>query len=127
MWEYRAPGAACFTAPVKPKARQCLNSVSSATSAEIFPGTTRKQSGGADFLHSPPSTFSETPKHDDDVSWVSSPKDCVFPETIPEEASSVEEERVVIFRLQPGHHAQDPSVYNLVRRSGTKLILALVI
>lgn len=39
----------------------------------------------------------DTPKHDDD--WISSPKDCAFPETIPEEASSVEEERVVIFRL----------------------------
>lgn len=48
------------------------------------------------------------------VSWVSSPKDCVFPETIPEEASSIEEERVVMLRLPPGPQNQDPSVYNLV-------------
>lgn len=33
------------------------------------------------------------------TAWVSSPKESVFPETIPEEASSVEEERVVIFRI----------------------------
>ncbi|GLG97294.1 Protein unc-80 homolog [Gryllus bimaculatus] len=31
--------------------------------------------------------------------WVSSPKDTIFPETIPEESSSTEEEHVVIFRL----------------------------
>lgn len=45
---------------------------------------------------------------------MSSPKDCVFPETIPEEASSIEEERVVMLRLPPGPQTQDPSVYNLV-------------
>lgn len=44
-------------------------------------------------------------------SWVSSPKDFIFPETIPEEASSVEEERVVIFRLPPGPFLMDPSFY----------------
>ncbi|KAJ1528104.1 hypothetical protein ONE63_008019 [Megalurothrips usitatus] len=33
------------------------------------------------------------------VQWVSSPKDTSFPETIPEESSSTEEEHVVIFRL----------------------------
>lgn len=43
---------------------------------------------------------------------MSSPKDCVFPETIPEEASSVEEERVVIFRL-PASHMMDTSVYTV--------------
>lgn len=40
---------------------------------------------------------------------MSSPKECVFPETIPEEASSVEEERVVIFRLPA--ESFKPSVY----------------
>lgn len=79
----------------------------------------------------------EPPKHDDEVtsngyseyyelvciilmrciatlnqgSWVSSPKDSVFPETIPEEASSVEEERVVIFRLPSTSFK--PSVYTV--------------
>lgn len=54
-------------------------------------------------LDSPPSqpaSGTQTPKNTDtDESYLSSPKDNVFPETIPEEASSVEEEREVIFRL----------------------------
>ncbi|XP_023244919.1 protein unc-80 homolog [Copidosoma floridanum] len=37
------------------------------------------------------------------ISWVSSPKDKVFPETIPEESSSNEDEHVVIFTL-PSHN-----------------------
>lgn len=44
---------------------------------------------------------------------MSSPKDCSFPETIPEEASSVEEERVVIFRLPASTHMMDTSVYTV--------------
>lgn len=36
-----------------------------------------------------------------------SPKDCNFPETIPEEASSVEEERVVIFRIPSTSNGQE--------------------
>lgn len=36
MWEYRAPNAPCFTAPVKPKARNFLNSVSTTPSVEVF-------------------------------------------------------------------------------------------
>lgn len=58
-------------------------------------------------------TTSETPKYDEDGSWVSSPKDCVFPETIPEEASSIEEERVVIFRFPSGPCTMDPSFYTV--------------
>lgn len=48
---------------------------------------------------------------------MSSPKDCVFPETIPEEVSSAEEERVVILRAPQGYNAQDPSIYNLADAS----------
>lgn len=47
------------------------------------------------------------------TAWVSSPKECNFPETIPEEASSVEEERVVIFRL-PSSSMFKPSIYTAV-------------
>lgn len=36
MWEYRAPNASCFIAPVKPKARHYLNSVSTTPSVEVF-------------------------------------------------------------------------------------------
>lgn len=69
MWEFKAPGAPCFTAPVKPKARHILNTSSSTTSVELYPGG--KPTPGVGDLHSPPSTFSDTPKHDDDVSFFS--------------------------------------------------------
>lgn len=49
--------------------------------------------------------------------WISSPKDTVFPETIPEESSSTEEEHVVIFRLPSLHESdgflRDPSIYTV--------------
>ncbi|CAH1118757.1 unnamed protein product, partial [Phaedon cochleariae] len=54
-------------------------------------------------------------KIDDESGWVSSPKDTVFPETIPEESSSTEEEHVVIFRLpslqESDGFIRDPSIY----------------
>ncbi|XP_041761318.1 protein unc-80 homolog isoform X1 [Anopheles merus] len=105
MWEYRAPNAPCFTAPVKPKARNLLSSVSTTPSPEVF--SPKKMEN----IESPPSIYSGIIKHDDELSFVSSPKDSVFPETIPEEASSVEEERVVIFRLPMDGGVPDPSYY----------------
>lgn len=66
MWEFRAPGAVCFTTPVKPKASIHHHSLSSATSTELYPGK-KVSDGGLDHFHSPPSTFSDTPKHDDEV------------------------------------------------------------
>jgi protein unc-80 len=40
MWEYRAPNVQCFIAPVKPRARQFLQSTSTTTpqSGEVFVG-----------------------------------------------------------------------------------------
>lgn len=52
----------------------------------------------------------EPPKHDEELPWVSSPKETGFPETIPEEASSIEEERVVIFRIPS---SSKPSIYTV--------------
>jgi len=46
-------------------------------------------------------------------SWVSSPKEFAFPETIPEEASSVEDERVVIFRLPSAPQLMDNSFFTV--------------
>ena len=64
----------------------------------------RKHSN-AESTHSNTTFSTETPKHDDD--WLGSPKDLNFPETIPEEASSVEEERVVIFRIPSTSNGQE--------------------
>lgn len=106
MWEYRSPNIGCFLAPVKPKARQYLQTTSSTTpqsADQVFVG---KQG----HHESPTNTsFSETPKHDDEMSLcIASPKEPVFPETIPEEASSIEEEHVLLLRLPQG---PDPGFY----------------
>lgn len=108
MWEYRSPNIQCFLAPVKPKARQYLQSTS----------TTTPQSGDQVFVgkqgfHDSPSntSLSETPKHEDEMSLcMPSPKEPVFPETIPEEASSIEEEHVLLLRLP---HGNDPGFYTV--------------
>ncbi|XP_039948637.1 protein unc-80 homolog isoform X7 [Bactrocera tryoni] len=114
MWDNRAPGAPCFTAPVKPKARNLLCAPSPKGSTDVFPG--RKQSSNVDEAtspkpDSPQSQQSEHTRQDEDNSWVSSPKEFAFPETIPEEASSVEDERVVIFRLPSAPHLMDNSFF----------------
>ncbi|XP_017489203.1 PREDICTED: protein unc-80 homolog [Rhagoletis zephyria] len=114
MWDNRAPGAPCFTAPVKPKARNLLCAPTPKGSTDMFPG--RKQSSNADVatspkLDSPQSQLSEHTRQDEENSWVSSPKEFAFPETIPEEASSVEDERVVIFRLPSAPHLMDNSFF----------------
>lgn len=108
MWEYRTPNVQCFLAPVKPKARQYLQSASSTQSGDqVFVGKHHE---------SPTNTsYSDTPKHDDEMSLcIASPKEPVFPETIPEEASSIEEEHVLLLRLphgpEPGFYTADASL-----------------
>ncbi|EDW38859.1 GL13705 [Drosophila persimilis] len=113
MWDNRAPGAPCFTAPVKPKARNLLCAPTPKGSTDVFP--TRKHSLSADAMSpkadSPQSGISDYGRQDEEGSWVSSPKEFAFPETIPEEASSVEDERVVIFRLPSAPQLMDNSFF----------------
>lgn len=110
MWEYRSPNIPCFLAPVKPKARQFLQQTASTTpqsNENVFVGKGQQE---GQHHESPTNTsFSDTPKHDDEISLcIASPKEPVFPETIPEEASSNEEEHVLLFRLPQG---PDPIFY----------------
>ncbi|KAH8363403.1 hypothetical protein KR084_009623 [Drosophila pseudotakahashii] len=113
MWDNRAPGAPCFTAPVKPKARNLLCAPTPKGSTDVFPA--RKHSLSADAMSpkadSPQSGISDYGRQDEEGSWVSSPKEFAFPETIPEEASSVEDERVVIFRLPSAPQLMDNSFF----------------
>ncbi|XP_073988249.1 unc80, NALCN channel complex subunit isoform X3 [Rhodnius prolixus] len=110
LWEYRHPDARCFTALCKPKPQAWPQSSKLQKSHETtLTFVERKTPTGEVYLttDSPPSQtasigFFETSapsKNIEDEGWVSSPKDTVFPETIPEESSSTEEEHVVIFRL----------------------------
>ncbi|CAH1139308.1 unnamed protein product [Phyllotreta striolata] len=141
LWEYRHPDAPCFVSHCKPKPK-FLNGKTSKNKqffGDVFVG--RKQShdelltrdsptvsqgisaSSSEQQHFPATgsctpvtiTATITTKVDDDNSWVSSPKDTVFPETIPEESSSTEEEHVVIFRLpslnESDGFTRDPSIY----------------
>ncbi|XP_066993860.2 protein unc-80 homolog [Anabrus simplex] len=114
LWDYQHPDTACFTAHVKPKPRSLWAKMVKCPQpqfGDVFLG--RKHSTEEGFLgtESPPSqsasvSFSdqgviriEGKSAEEENNWVSSPKDTIFPETIPEESSSTEEEHVVIFRL----------------------------
>ncbi|XP_017753958.1 PREDICTED: protein unc-80 homolog [Eufriesea mexicana] len=107
MYECRHPDTPCFTTPcrIKPQAlwsRSFKTYKQHQMSDDVFIGGN---------VESPPSqsvsAFSDqsgdkslpAKQLEDDNIWVSSPKDTVFPETIPEESSGAEDEHVVIFRL----------------------------
>ncbi|KAG6441335.1 hypothetical protein O3G_MSEX001738 [Manduca sexta] len=125
MWEFRHPDAPCFTTLVKPKPKP-------------LGGKFSKEEGPAN--GSPPSqnismTPSEVPSKQastEEEPWLSSPKDTIFPETIPEESSSTEEEHVFIYRLPSEQnfggaikeaytvYAADPSIFQIRRTDSTK-------
>ncbi|XP_053975913.1 protein unc-80 homolog [Hylaeus volcanicus] len=107
MCECRHPDTPCFTTHcrIKPQAlwnRSFKTSKQQQMSDDVFVGenveSPPSQSASAFSDQSADKPFS-TKQLDDDNSWVSSPKDTVFPETIPEESSGAEDEHVVIFRL----------------------------
>lgn len=105
MWDYRSPNVQCFLAPVKPRARQLVAASQAQSSGENL-----DEKATAEQHHESPtntSIFSETPK-DDELSFIASPKDLNFPETIPEEASSLEDEQIVLLCLPQG---PDPTFY----------------
>ncbi|XP_071051603.1 protein unc-80 homolog isoform X3 [Onthophagus taurus] len=132
MWEFKHPESSCFTTHCKPKPKYFGGRYFKGKGpfGDVFFG--KKPSSEKLSTESPPTqapvTFFEHPSSssvtvtatitkpgDDDGSWLSSPKDTVFPETIPEESSSTEEEHVVIFRLPSLHESdgflRDPSIY----------------
>jgi len=69
MWDNRAPGAPCFTAPVKPKARNLLCAPTPKGSTDVFQG--RKHSLGPDAMSpkadSPQSGITDYGQQDEDV------------------------------------------------------------
>ncbi|XP_034937651.1 protein unc-80 homolog isoform X5 [Chelonus insularis] len=109
--EFRHPETPCFTAHCRPKPRslwwKSARLGKQPTPADVFVGSRKKNEDIQD-TDSPPSQtvsihFSETnipaSTKEEENNWASSPKDTVFPETIPEESSSTEDEHVMIFRL----------------------------
>jgi len=75
MWDNRAPGAPCFTAPVKPKARNLLCAPTPKGSTDVFPA--RKHSLSADAMSpkadSPQSGISDYGRQDEEVCFLKNP------------------------------------------------------
>ncbi|CAH0723740.1 unnamed protein product, partial [Brenthis ino] len=140
MWEFRHPDAACFTTLVKPKPKPLGGKYSKRHQhGDVFMG--RKFSKEESAVNgSPPSqnvsvSQSEAPSKQastEEEPWLSSPKDTIFPETIPEESSSTEEEHVFIYRLPSEQnfsggnkgaytiYAADPSIFQVRRTDSVK-------
>ncbi|XP_069357295.1 protein unc-80 homolog isoform X3 [Maniola hyperantus] len=140
LWEFRHPDAACFTTLVKPKPKPLGgNYARRPHHGDVFMG--RKFSKEESAVNSsPPSQIisgsqSEVPSKQastEDEPWLSSPKETIFPETIPEESSSTEEEHVFIYRLPSEQnysgvnrgaytvYAADPSIFQVKKSDPTK-------
>ncbi|XP_072929178.1 protein unc-80 homolog [Epargyreus clarus] len=141
LWEFRHPDAACFTTLVKPKPKPLGGKYSKRHQpGDVFMGRKlSKEEGGVST--SPPSQQpvpSEAPSKQastEDEPWISSPKDTIFPETIPEESSSTEEEHVFIYQMPPESnyvgankgtytiYAADPSLFQMRKPDSAKPVL----
>ncbi|XP_045467085.1 protein unc-80 homolog isoform X2 [Harmonia axyridis] len=133
MWEFRHPEGICFSSQCKPKPKNFSNKYwnQKIHFGDVFQGrskSTQEETVQESPIQEISTTISESAipttvtvtatfsKITEDENWNHpSPKDTVFPETIPEESSSAEEEHVVIFRLPPLYESdgflRDPSIY----------------
>ncbi|XP_052748646.1 protein unc-80 homolog isoform X2 [Galleria mellonella] len=140
LWEFRHPDAPCFTTHVKPKPKPLGGKFSKRNQhGDVFMGRKYSKEEGP-VNGSPPSqnisiSQPEVPVKQastEEEPWLSSPKDTIFPETIPEESSSTEEEHVFIYRLPSEQnfggaiketytvYAADPSLFQLRKSDSTK-------
>ncbi|KAL0832090.1 hypothetical protein ABMA28_001576 [Loxostege sticticalis] len=140
IWEFRHPDAPCFSTLVKPKPKPLGGKFSKRNPhGDVFLGRKFSKEEGT-VNGSPPSqnvsvSQSEVPSKQastEEEPWLSSPKDTIFPETIPEESSSTEEEHVFIYRLPSEQnyggavketytvYAADPSLFQLRKADPSK-------
>ncbi|XP_018375379.1 PREDICTED: protein unc-80 homolog isoform X1 [Trachymyrmex cornetzi] len=105
MYECRHPDTPCFTAHCRAKPRiYWSQSFKSAKhhmlSDDVFVGgNVESPPSQSTSEQSAPPPSKSVDEDQQQGTWLSSPKDTVFPETIPEESSGAEDEHVVIFRL----------------------------
>ncbi|KAI5631670.1 cation channel complex component UNC80 domain-containing protein [Phthorimaea operculella] len=116
MWEYRHPDAPCFTTMVKPKPRPLGGKYTKKPQAttDVFLGRkfSKEEAGSPPSQNVSMSQSEVTSKQasTEEEPWpVSSPKETIFPETIPEESSSTEEEHVFIYRLPNEQNREGPA------------------
>ncbi|GBP89583.1 Protein unc-80 homolog [Eumeta japonica] len=107
LWEFRHPDSPCFTTHVKPTPKPLGGRFSKRSQHDdVFLGRKFSKEEAA-MNESPPSQTVSMSQSDipskqastEEEPWLASPKDTIFPETIPEESSSTEEEHVFIYRL----------------------------
>ncbi|XP_070172138.1 protein unc-80 homolog isoform X4 [Polyergus mexicanus] len=104
MYECRHPEASCFTAHCRAKpriywSRTFKSAKHHMLSEDVFVGGNIESPLNQSFSDQSAPPSSKAIDDDQQSTWLSSPKDTVFPETIPEESSGAEDEHVVIFRL----------------------------
>ncbi|XP_029661672.1 protein unc-80 homolog [Formica exsecta] len=104
MYECRHPEASCFTAHCRAKPRIYWNRTFKSAkhhilSDDVFVGGNIESPLNQSFSDQSAPPSSKAIDDDQQSTWLLSPKDTVFPETIPEESSGAEDEHVVIFRL----------------------------
>ncbi|XP_042207937.1 protein unc-80 homolog isoform X3 [Homarus americanus] len=141
LWEYRHPDVPAFTTPVRPR-RQVLRAKkvrrSNTQFGDVFLGGGAGRigispdddtllfllNGGKSRSITPPpsdptssstldSRIPDAAKLEEELRLLSGNREATFPETIPEETSSTEEEHVVIFRLgsYPDNDGKESHVY----------------
>ncbi|XP_071534011.1 protein unc-80 homolog isoform X8 [Panulirus ornatus] len=136
LWEYRHPDVPAFTTPVRPR-RQVLRATkvrrSNTQFGDVFLGVGITPdddnllyllNGGKSRSITPPpsdptssstldSRVPDAAKLEEELRLLSGTREATFPETIPEETSSTEEEHVVIFRLgsYPDNDGRESHVY----------------
>ncbi|XP_050528266.1 protein unc-80 homolog isoform X3 [Daktulosphaira vitifoliae] len=101
LWESRAPNNACFTAHCKPKPKSIWYNLKQLSQDKFrnqdYSSHTLSASASSTHINANDS-FNKSVEEE---IWIASPKEKYFPETIPEENSSTEDEQVVIFHIPP--------------------------
>ncbi|XP_025208646.1 protein unc-80 homolog isoform X2 [Melanaphis sacchari] len=103
FWDNRTPNIACFSAHCKPKPKSLWYNLKRLSQEKLknqeYNGRTISASVSSphNINHN---EYCQSKSLDDEI-WITSPKDKCFPETIPEESSSTEDEQVVIFHIPP--------------------------
>uniref|UniRef100_A0A2S2Q2N9 Protein unc-80 n=1 Tax=Sipha flava TaxID=143950 RepID=A0A2S2Q2N9_9HEMI len=104
FWDNRTPSIACFSAHCKPKPKSLWYNLKRLSQEKLrsqeYNGRTISASVSSPHSINHNESYSQSKSFDDEI-WIASPKDKCFPETIPEESSSTEDEQVVIFHIPP--------------------------
>ncbi|VVC45096.1 Hypothetical protein CINCED_3A015660 [Cinara cedri] len=100
FWDNRTPNIPCFSAHCKPKPKSLWYNLKRLSQEKLKGHDYNGRPGSASINTSYNESYGQSKPYEDEM-WVTSPKEKCFPETIPEESSSTEDEQVVIFHIPP--------------------------